>query len=60
MTVSLEELEKTIQREQPDLSGTLAADGTVTIVFTDIVDSTVLSPGSVTTPGSRFSGGTTP
>jgi adenylate cyclase len=42
LTVSLEELERTIQREQPDLSSTLAADGTVTIVFTDIVDSTVL------------------
>jgi len=43
LTVSLEELERTIQREQPDLSSTLAADGTVTIVFTDIVDSTVLT-----------------
>ena len=40
---TLEELERTIQREQPDLSGTLAGDGTVTIVFTDIVDSTVLT-----------------
>lgn len=42
LTVSLDELERTIQREQPDLSNTLAADGTVTLVFTDIVDSTVL------------------
>ena len=42
LTVSLEELERTIQREHPDLSSNLAADGTVTIVFTDIVDSTVL------------------
>jgi len=42
LTVSLEELERTIQLDQPDLSSTLAADGTVTIVFTDIVDSTVL------------------
>lgn len=42
LTTSLDELERTIQREQPDLSGTLAVDGTVTIVFTDIVDSTVL------------------
>jgi class 3 adenylate cyclase/ketosteroid isomerase-like protein len=42
LTVTLEDLERTIQRDQPDLSGTLAADGTVTIVFTDIVDSTVL------------------
>lgn len=43
LTVSLGELEEAIQRERPDLSGTLAADGTVTIVFTDIVDSTVLN-----------------
>jgi adenylate cyclase len=42
LTVSLEELEQTIQREQPDLSASLAVDGTVTIVFTDIVDSTLL------------------
>ena len=42
LTVSLEQLEQTIQRDRPDLTGTLAADGTVTIVFTDIVDSTVL------------------
>ena len=42
LTVTLEELERTIQRDQPDISSTLAADGTVTIVFTDIVDSTVL------------------
>ena len=43
LTVTLEELERTIQRDQPDLSSTLAADGTVTIVFTDVVDSTVLT-----------------
>jgi adenylate cyclase len=43
LTVSLAELELAVQREQPDLSNTLAADGTVTIVFTDIVDSTVLT-----------------
>jgi len=42
LTTSLDELERTLQLEQPDLSGILAADGTVTIVFTDIVDSTVL------------------
>ena len=42
ITVSLEELEKVVQREQPDLSSALAADGTVTIVSTDIVDSTVM------------------
>jgi adenylate cyclase len=43
LTRTLEELESTIQQERPDLSSTLAADGTVTIVFTDIVDSTVLT-----------------
>ena len=43
LTVSLEELERTIERERPDLFATLAVDGTVTIVFTDIVDSTVLT-----------------
>jgi ketosteroid isomerase-like protein len=43
LTVTLDQLEETIRREQPDMSGTLAADGTVTIVFTDIVDSTVLT-----------------
>jgi class 3 adenylate cyclase len=42
LTTSLEELEQAIQLEQPDLSGVLAADGTVTIVFTDIVDSTAV------------------
>ena len=42
LTTSLEELEVSVQREQPDLSATRAADGTVTIVFTDIVDSTVM------------------
>jgi adenylate cyclase len=42
LTVTLEELEQTILREQPDLSASLAVDGTVTIVFTDIVDSTLM------------------
>jgi adenylate cyclase len=42
LTTSLDELERTLQVEQPDLSGVLAADGTVTIAFTDIVDSTAL------------------
>jgi len=41
LTRTIEELEVTLQRDQPDLSAALAADGTVTIVFTDIVDSTV-------------------
>src|SRR5262245_563185 len=43
LTVTIEELEKAIMRDRPDLSSTLANDGTVTIVFTDIVDSTVLT-----------------
>jgi adenylate cyclase len=43
LTVSLDQLEQTIRRERPDLTETAAADGTVTIVFTDIVDSTVLT-----------------
>jgi class 3 adenylate cyclase/ketosteroid isomerase-like protein len=42
LTTTLEELETILQREQPDLSATVAADGTVTIIFTDIVDSTIL------------------
>jgi class 3 adenylate cyclase len=43
LTVSLEALERAIERDRPDLFATLAVDGTVTIVFTDIVDSTVLT-----------------
>jgi adenylate cyclase len=43
LTMSLEQLEQTIRRDRPDLSDDTAADGTVTIVFTDIVDSTVLT-----------------
>jgi adenylate cyclase len=39
---SIDEFAKSLEREQPDLSASLAVDGTVTIVFTDIVDSTVL------------------
>ncbi|MDH4346715.1 MAG: nuclear transport factor 2 family protein [Thermoleophilia bacterium] len=42
VTRTLDELESIVRLEQPDFSSTLAADGTVTIVFTDIVDSTVL------------------
>lgn len=42
LTVTIDELEEIVRRSQPDLSATLASDGTVTIVFTDIVDSTVL------------------
>jgi class 3 adenylate cyclase len=40
LTVTLDELEETVRREQPDLTASRAVDGTVTIVFTDIVDST--------------------
>lgn len=40
LTVTIDQLEQTIRRDQPDLSGSRAVDGTVTIVFTDIVDST--------------------
>jgi len=43
LTVSLEQLQQAVRRERPDLSAARAADGTVTIVFTDIVDSTVLN-----------------
>jgi class 3 adenylate cyclase len=42
LTVTIDELEKIVQHERPDLSGTLDSEGTMTIVFTDIVDSTVL------------------
>jgi class 3 adenylate cyclase len=41
-TTDIEELAEAIRREQPDLSRSLAVDGTVTIVFTDIVDSTLV------------------
>jgi adenylate cyclase len=42
LTTTLEELEQTLQRDQPDLAAALAIDGTVTIIFTDIVDSTTM------------------
>jgi len=42
LTTTLEELEQTLQREQPDLAASAAVDGTVTIIFTDIVDSTIM------------------
>jgi adenylate cyclase len=42
LTVTFDELGQTVRREQPDLPASLAVDGTVTIVFTDIVDSTVM------------------
>src|SRR5215471_116573 len=42
LTVTIDELEEVVLRGQPDLSPTIEAEGTVTLVFTDIVDSTVL------------------
>jgi class 3 adenylate cyclase len=42
VTTTLEELEQAMQRERPDLSESVALDGTVTIVFTDVVDSTLM------------------
>jgi adenylate cyclase len=42
LTTTLEQLEGAVQRAQPDLSTAMDTEGTVTIVFTDIVDSTVL------------------
>ncbi len=42
LTTTLEELEDAVQRARPDLSTALDSEGTVTIVFTDIVDSTIL------------------
>ena len=42
LTTTIEELEQAVQREQPDLSASQAVDGTVTIAFTDIVDSTAM------------------
>jgi adenylate cyclase len=43
LTVRLEQLERMVQQDRPDLSEAAAADGTVTLVFTDVVDSTVLT-----------------
>jgi adenylate cyclase len=42
LTTTLEQLEQTLQRAQPDLTASVAVDGTVTIIFTDIVDSTIM------------------
>jgi class 3 adenylate cyclase len=41
LTTTLEELERSVRLERPDLTANRGVDGTVTIVFTDIVDSTV-------------------
>lgn len=42
VTSTLEQLEETLEREQPDMSASVAVDGTVTIVFIDVVDSTIM------------------
>jgi class 3 adenylate cyclase len=43
LATSFEQLEQAIRLDPPDLSPTAAADGTVTLAFTDVVDSTVLT-----------------
>jgi class 3 adenylate cyclase len=40
LTTSVDDIVRSLSAAPPDLSGTSAADGTVTIVFTDIEDST--------------------
>lgn len=43
VTVTIEQLRAAVEVERPDVSASVAADGTITIVFTDIVDSTALN-----------------
>jgi class 3 adenylate cyclase/ketosteroid isomerase-like protein len=43
VTVTIEQLRAVVESERPDISKSVAADGTITIMFTDIVDSTVLT-----------------
>jgi class 3 adenylate cyclase len=43
LPTSLDQIEQAIRQKPPDLSEATASDGTVTLVFTDIVDSTVLT-----------------
>jgi class 3 adenylate cyclase len=43
LTTSVEDIVRSVSVAPPDLSGTSAADGTVTLVFTDIEDSTKLN-----------------
>lgn len=43
LTTSVDEIAESVAATRPDLSGTSAPDGTVTIVFTDIEDSTRLN-----------------
>ena len=42
LTVTIDQLEQAVRRDKPDLSASLDSEGTVTIAFTDIVDSTLL------------------
>lgn len=43
LTTSLDEISAAVKEEQPDLGADIAQDGTVMILFTDIVDSTRLN-----------------
>lgn len=43
LTTSVDDIAVSVQAARPDLSGTMSADGTVTIAFTDIEDSTQLN-----------------
>jgi adenylate cyclase len=43
LTTSVDDIAVSVQAARPDLSGTMSADGTVTIAFTDIEDSTKLN-----------------
>ena len=43
LTTSVDQIVETVSEQRPDLSSTSAADGTVTIAFTDIEDSTKLN-----------------
>lgn len=43
LTTSVDDIAVSVQTARPDLSGTMSAEGTVTIAFTDIEDSTKLN-----------------
>ena len=43
LTTSVDDIAMSVEAARPDLSGTMSADGTVTIAFTDIEDSTKLN-----------------
>jgi hypothetical protein len=48
-----------VEQERPDLAGAAAPDGTVTILFTDVEDSTALTSGSAIAAGWSCSAPTT-